>query len=231
MKRKALDLFCGAGGAAAGLAKAGFEVCGVDIRPQPRYPFRFLQGDALQVLDNLIRTGEVKEYSLIWCSPPCQRFSAMTKRWGPSAVEQHPDVLSGLRSLLQQSGADYVIENVEGAPLQKTLLLCGTMFDLQTDSGVPLRRHRIFECSFYVPQPACRHKKGVHSIGIYGGGQHPKRKTAVCGYSLADRKKAMGIDWMTWAELNESVPPAYSYYIAQWYLKDKQHIEAEVKTG
>lgn len=136
---RALDLFCGAGGAAMRLHRAGFDVVGVDIKRQPRYPFQFIQGDALALPVRL------EDFDLVWASPPCQAHTALSKMWN---AREHVDRIPETRALLVKSGVPYVIENVPGAPLKASLRLCGTMFDLRTPCGAELRRHRYFESSF-----------------------------------------------------------------------------------
>ena len=147
-----LDLFCGAGGAAMGYHRAGFDVVGVDNRPQPHYPFEFHQGDALVALDELTR-GMPKgllgvPFDAVHASPPCQRYSAAAEIHDSS--EQHPDLIEPTRHLLQAIGRPYVIENVERSPLSTSLMLCGSMFDL----GV--RRHRWFESNQLDARPPMR---------------------------------------------------------------------------
>jgi DNA (cytosine-5)-methyltransferase 1 len=145
---KLLDLFCGAGGAAMGYYRAGFEdITGVDNKPQPNYPFEFILGDALEyVIDH------GAEFDVIHASPPCQAYS-ITKSlpW----VDDYPELIEPLRNLLKETDKPYVIENVLGAPLINPLELCGSMF------GLPLIRHRLFECNppiWFPPQPhACKH--------------------------------------------------------------------------
>lgn len=139
----ALDLFCGAGGASMGLHRAGFHVTGVDIRPQPRYPFRLWQGDAL-----LIR-HKLRSFDFIWASPPCQAFTAYKRR--PNHVADRDDLIPMVRELLIESGKPFVIENVPGAPLENPITLCGSMF------GLDVRRHRLFEASFPILVPGCQH--------------------------------------------------------------------------
>ena len=126
-----LDLFCGAGGAAMGYHRAGFDVVGVDINPQPHYPFAFHQADALEY--------PLAGFDAIHASPPCQRFSTMTQRWARSSSRPGPD--EPTRSRLRESMLPYVIENVAGAPLVGPIRLCGSSF------GLPVRRHRLFEMS------------------------------------------------------------------------------------
>jgi DNA (cytosine-5)-methyltransferase 1 len=155
---RALDLFCCAGGATRGLQLAGFHVTGVDHEPQPRYC-----GDAFHQADAL--TFPIEGYDFIWASPPCQKWTAL--RFMPTAKE-HPDLIPQTRARLAASGVPYCIENVEGAPLGNSgylILLCGTMFGLQTADGrAELRRHRLFETSFSIPlRPACQH--GLSSVG------------------------------------------------------------------
>lgn len=156
-----LDLFCGSGGASMGYYNAGFEVVGVDSMPQRRYPFEFHQADAL--------TYDLQGFDFIHASPPCQKFTAL--RHMPTAKE-HPDLIPQTRALLVRSGIPYCIENVEGAPLGESgylIMLCGTMFGLQTADGrAELRRHRLFETSFSIPlRPACQHN--FTPLGVYGG--------------------------------------------------------------
>jgi DNA (cytosine-5)-methyltransferase 1 len=139
MKPRILDLFCGAGGASAGYARAGFDVVGVDLNPQPRYPFEFHQADAL--------TFPLDGFDAIHASPPCQAYSTM--RRGLWKDREHPDLIAPIRDRLIGADVPYVIENVEGARrlLVNPVLLCGTMFGLGTKEGNQLRRHRYFECS------------------------------------------------------------------------------------
>lgn len=115
-----LDLFCGAGGAGEGYRRAGFEVVGVDIKPQPKNPHRFIQGDALEYL-----AEHGGEYDAIHASPPCQAHCDLKHMWN---AKDNPDLIGPTRELLQKIGRPYIIENVEGAPLISPIILCGTMF-------------------------------------------------------------------------------------------------------
>lgn len=224
---KLLDLFCGAGGAAMGYHLAGFSVVGVDIKPQPHYPFEFHQADALEYL-----AEHGREFDAIHASPPCQAFSAMTNgRWQDRAAK-HPDLIEPTRRLLKESCVPFIIENVVGAPLINPAMLCGTMFGLKTKGGSQLRRHRLFETSFPLGLiPPCQHNDGS-AIGVYGGGQHPNRRIpATIGvwgnaggssardglvqFGTQDRRDAMGIHWMTGKELSQAIPPAYTEFIGR----------------
>ena len=128
-----LDLFCGGGGAGMGYHRAGWAVTGVDIEPQPHYPFQFIQADAM--------TFDLRGYDAIHASPPCQAFSSLKSMWN---AKEHANLIDATRERLRQNGTPYVIENVPGAPLTRLVVLCGTMFDLGTTTA-ELRRHRTFE--------------------------------------------------------------------------------------
>lgn len=230
-KPRALDLFCCAGGASMGLHQAGFDVVGVDIRPQPRYPFTFFQGDALAFpLDG---------FDFIWASPPCQAHTAMKTMHN---AKEHPDLIPATRERLKASGIPYVIENVVGAPLTDTFMLCGTMFGLGVEDA-DLQRHRIFEPSFDIGLvPECQHgaratigiygghvrnRKRARTIGIYGEGARDSRRKfdkGVPDFTVAQGREAMGIDWMTIAELSQAIPPAYAKFIGQAALA---HIDSQ----
>lgn len=201
-----------------GYSRAGFDVVGVDLVPQPRYPFAFVQGDALEYL-----TAHGHEYDAIHTSPPCQVHSTMTKGRWPD--RWHLDLVAATRSALKtlQHKVPFVIENVPTAPLINPITLCGTMFGLRTSRGNQLRRHRLFEVwpSIVGLAPECQHN-GVSAIGVYGGGQHPMRRTrrraldltaGGADFGIKERRQAMGIDWMTSAELNQAIPPAYTEFI------------------
>lgn len=156
---RALDLFCGAGGVSVGLACAGFEVVGVDLAPQPRYPFGFIQADAMTV--------QFRGFDVIFASPPCQGYTSM--RHAPGA-KGAPLLIEQVRKRLQASGVPYCIENVEEArwAMERPMLLCGSMFGLGAQ-GCRLQRHRLFECSFPVHVPCeCNHDDRP-VIGVYGG--------------------------------------------------------------
>lgn len=208
---RALDLFCKAGGASMGLHQAGFEVTGVDIEPQKRYPFSFLQGSALDINPQWAR-----RFDLIWASPPCQAHTSLNQMHN---AKKHIDLIPQTRALLQTIGIPYIIENVERAPLRKPCRLCGSMFSLGTDIA-ELRRHRLFETDFDVhpPQP-CKHGVKDRVIGVYGGHGRDRRRTVnTQDFSTEDRRKAMGIDWMNGMELSQAIPPAYSKYLAEQFI-------------
>jgi len=202
-KPRLLDLFCGAGGASMGYYRAGFEVEGVDIKPQPHYPFKFYQADALEFpLDG---------FDAYHASPPCQEYSR-TK-----SLHQHlsyPDLLNNVRTRLISTSKPWVIENVVGAPFEHWIMLCGTMFGLRT------YRHRRFETSFLMMQPEhpkhiervlnrCYDPNWVGFFCVTGGGNAP----------VAVMKQAIGIDWMTRKEFTQAIPPAYTEYIGLYLLR------------
>jgi DNA (cytosine-5)-methyltransferase 1 len=202
----ALDLFCSAGGVSMGLHRAGFDVVGIDIKPQPRYPFRFIQADALNPPVRL------EDFDFIWASPPCQAHTSLKGMWN---AKEHPDLIPATRALLQASGKPWAIENVPGAPLQFSVVLCGTMFGLGWQDA-ELRRHRLFETSSPLLAPVCQHKRKPRVIGVYGGHGRDRRRTVnTQDYPTSARREAMGIDWMTGAELSQAIPPAYSEFIVR----------------
>lgn len=207
MTIRVLDLFCGAGGAGAGYARAGAAVVGVDLSPQPRYPFDFLQADALAVL----RDGFTTSIDLIHASPPCQRYSAMQGRWGRG--DEHPDLIADVRALLATTGVPYVIENVVGAPLNRPTILCGSMFALQS-GDYQLRRHRGFEASFPIAAPDHPKHTG-QALSVYGNPGGSSTRDGLVFAQFSDWKIGMEIDWMTIAELREAIPPAYTEWIAR----------------
>lgn len=202
-----LDLFCGAGGASVGYHRAGFDVVGVDIRPQPDYPFEFHRADALEFpLDG---------FDAVHASPPCQAFSrAKHLRAAQGGKASSPDLVMPVRVRLVASWLPHVIENVPGAPIRNDVTLCGSMF------GLAVRRHRVFEVvgTILDKPPACRHKEQGRPVGVYHvmGDEIPKGgRTAK---SLAEGQAAMGIDWMRWQELKEAIPPAYTEWIGRRLL-------------
>ncbi len=215
---KLLDLFCGVGGASVGYHRAGFEdIVGIDIAPQPNYPYPFIQADALAP------PVDLDAFDLIHASPPCQAYSVATPDPG-----QHPALVEPVRALL--AGHASVIENVIGAPLHDPYVLCGSMFGLKAYdparlNDVYLRRHRAFETSFpmLLPPDRCRAYRGFIA-GVYGGGSEDRIKASrnrnkvgrpSGGYTpnVDVRRGLMGMPWATRAELNEAIPPAYTEFV------------------
>jgi DNA (cytosine-5)-methyltransferase 1 len=174
-----------------GYHRAGFEVVGVDNRPMPRYPFEFHQADAL--------TFPLEGFDAVHASPPCQRYSAMSA-CRPGLSDDYPDLIQPTRELLDSLGRPYILENVTGSPLQPHLVLCGHMLRL------PLYRHRIFETSEFLWQPEHpRHLVPGSRAGHWKAGQIVSVSGNCSPIALA--REAMGIGWMTRAELAEAIPP------------------------
>ena len=211
---KLLDLFCCAGGAAVGYHRAGFDVVGVDVNPQPRYPFEFIRADAL-TLDK----GFLRSFDAIHASPPCQSYSDLAKR--NRNGHKWPRLIEPVREMLVSTGLPYVIENVDGAPLIEPVVLCGTMF-----SELRVLRHRLFEANFFILVPPHPKHPLVHTFdkrkNHYGKTNEWTDYVQVTGggnCTVAAAKDAMGIDWMTKNELNESIPPAYAEYVGDALMK------------
>lgn len=187
-----------------GYYRAGFDVIGVDIKPQPRYPFTFVQADALEY----VAAQHGHEFDAIHASPPCQAYSKTQRIRG----NEHLDLIAATRAVLQAAGKPYVIENVPGAPLLNPVVLVGSMFGLRT------MRSRLFECSFSVPfqlapPPAARHAK-MGRLAREGEYIH------IAGHGHAEQwRKAMGIDWMSRDGLSQAIPPAYTEYIGAYLLQ------------
>lgn len=206
-KPRCLDLYCKAGGASAGYALAGFDVTGVDIEPQKRYPFRFVQGDALEYVE-----AHGHEYDLIAASPPCQAHTSLQGRWG----REYPDLIAATRAALIATGKPYVIENVVGAPLLNPLMLCGSMF------GLTIIRHRLFECSpqIWWPPFICSHPRGA--VGRRGHRGKDREWITVTGHfsDVPLAQRVMEISWMTQEELAQAIPPAYTRWIGEQMMQE-----------
>ncbi len=227
-KPRLLDLFCGAGGCAKGYQRAGFYVVGVDHKPQPRYcGDEFIQADAM--------TFPLEGFDVIHASPPCQAYTMM-RHLGKRAGENAPDLVASVRQRLRGAGVPYVIENVGGAPLLFPAMLCGSMF------GLGVRRHRFFECTEIILRTECKHAQ-KWPVAVWGDGRPSRqearreRRKPIAVYgdhpqqpgdrtyrvnrarTLAEGQEAMGIDWMEWKELTQSIPPAYTEYIGKQLIE------------
>lgn len=217
-----LDLYCCEGGAGMGYHRAGFDVFGVDIKPQPRYPFPFHLGDAIDVLGN---DEFMAGFDAIHASPPCQDHSALSSVAGKHGTGH---LLEDTRAALLALGKPYVIENVVGADMPGALTLCGTEFGLKIKhkgTTYSLRRHRLFEASFPLwGAGGCSCAPGKKPVvGIYGdhlrsrghyrsGSDFPGEDKAALG------REAMGADWMSWKGLSQAIPPAYTRFIGEQLL-------------
>lgn len=196
-----LDLYCGAGGAAVGYHRAGFEVIGVDVEPQPNYPYEFVKLDALGLLadpDGIAVFGRfLTQFDAIHASPTCQRKARVTAWRGNR--EHHPNTLTPTLAALRASTIPWVVENVPEAAdeMRADYLLCGTQF------GLPIQRHRIFERGnwdhYELTQP-CMCYRNRRILPFMHKGER----------AYAD---AMGCTWMTNVEGRQAIPPAYTEYI------------------
>ena len=231
MTLRLIDLFCCAGGASTGYAQAGFEVVGVDIQKQPRYPFPFIRGDALKPPVRL------EDFDLVWASPPCQAHSTIGKQNRKRRHYDHPDLVAPTRELIRTHPC-WIMENVMGAPLAASVMLCGSMF------GLDVRRHRLFETTFLVPHPPCQHefhtprfisldkrrRLPVGQVSVHGGSQLAGVVGVHGHLNYAGERKlreaAMGIDWMDDYGLTQAIPPAYSEHIGRYAMIALGRIEA-----
>ncbi len=218
---KLLDLFCGAGGAAMGYHRAGFEVVGVDIKPQPHYPFEFHQADAL--------TYPLEGYDAYHASPPCQDDSIATQKWKNRGYI-YPQLIEPTRQLLIKTGKPYVVENVTGAKrrLNNPILLCGLTF------GLKVVRHRWFEVEPFILSPghssrqchgAVTRKIAINDPAGHGMSGHTYRALIVAGHGgnsqsfrWQDWQEAMDINWMSKQEFTQAIPPAYTEYIGKYLI-------------
>ena len=222
---KLLDLFCCAGGAGRGYHDAGFEVTGVDIKDQPRYPYEFIQGDALDYARN-----HGHEYDAIHASPPCQAYSA-TKSFHEN---QHPDLVAETREVLNGIGKPWVMENVVGAPLEDPMKLDGRHFGITAPDvdGVMLKlvRPRLFESNFELRAPDSWYPNSdLHTASVYGAGggwtprrrDDPERRGGYIPHTDVV-KRLLGIDWMTKHELSQSVPPVFAQWVGEQLAQEVQ---------
>lgn len=212
-----LDLFCGAGGASMGYHRAGFDVVGVDIKPQPRYPFPFILGNAIDILRRMLQ-GEkflasdgrwygIEDFDAIHASPPCQKYTKAGKQWRGNGKE-YPDLIDTTRRLLIETIKPYVIENVPGAPLINPVVLNGGIFSML------VHRVRLFECSFDIPMVLMNQLASPVKMGrkiSNGDVIQPVGNFSNVTYA----RKQMEIDWMTRSELAQAIPPAYTEFIGK----------------
>ena len=190
-----------------GYYQAGFEVVGVDNKPQPHYPFEFHQADALEY--------SLDGFDAFHASPPCQAYTIARNN---GQVKESPDLIFIVRDLLNETDKPFSIENVAGAPLLNAVQICGASFGLGV-SGFDLNRHRYFECNFPILTMPCQHRRG-RTIGVYGHGtnKYHREKFGRC-VLVSEMREAMGIDWMNREELSQAIPPAYTEYIGKYLMQ------------
>lgn len=207
-----LDLFCGAGGAAVGYHRAGFEVVGVDIAYQAHYPFDFVQADAITALQTRWRFE--RAFDVIHASPPCQAYTTMNNRHGSASLA----LIEKTREALEETGLPYVIENVSGAKrkMVNPVELTGEMF------GLGVHRPRLFESNVMLMVPP-RPTRQIDAKAVYGKQDGRRLWTRTDGTelhvaSLEEAQIAMGIDWMDWDEIREAIPPVYTQFVGEQIL-------------
>ncbi|MGN6128494.1 MAG: hypothetical protein ACTHON_18200 [Humibacter sp.] len=208
-----LDLFCCQGGAAAGYAAAGFEVVGIDLNPQPRYPYPFIQANALDC-----SRWTFADFDFVHASPPCQHDSDTQRIMRGT----HPDLIADVRCMLDRSGRPYVIENVRGAvpKLRNPVMLCGSMFGMET------YRHRYFETGGGFRLTAPEHPAHTAPQTKMGRAIKPGEFGQFIGnFSGVDHaRKVMGVPWMNRDGIRECIPPAYTEWIGRGFLAQRKEV-------
>jgi DNA (cytosine-5)-methyltransferase 1 len=188
---------------------AGFEVTGVDIVRKKNYPFTFIKGNAMDILQDL---DFLNQFDVIHASPPCQVYTSarhLMKAQGHTTSK--PDLLAEVRTALEVWGGTYVIENVVGAPMGG-VTLCGSSF------GLKVRRHRKFESNRSLTTQECNHRAQGRPVGVYGSMNDSIPKGGQTAKTLIEGQEAMGIDWLGWGSLKESIPPLYTQFVGRQLL-------------
>lgn len=210
MKRKVLDLFCGAGMASDGYAQAGYEPHGIDINPQPHYPYTFQQANALEILESELP----EDYDLIHVSPPCQAHTrAKHLRQAQNGTSKYDDLLTPVLAILRSKWMHkaWVAENVPGAPgMENAVTQCGSAY------GLGVRRHRLFLSNREIAGTVCDHKTQGRPWGVYHvmGDRIPKGGRTV--NTLEQGLEVMGVDrHIPWNSLKEGFPPHYTRHIGE----------------
>jgi len=195
------------GGGSVGYHTAGFEVVGVDIKKQKRYPYEFIQADALDIFKD---KDFMNSFDAIAASPPCQTHSITQHlRNAQGKSTDKVDLIPQTREALIATGKPYIIENVPGAPLINPVQVCGSAF------GLKVRRHRRFESNVKLVGTICKHKEQGRPVGVYGSMKDEIPKGGKTATSIEEARTAMGIDWMLWGELVEAIPPLYTMFLGQ----------------
>jgi DNA (cytosine-5)-methyltransferase 1 len=207
--RRLLDLFSGAGGAAVGYHRAGFEITGIDHAAQPHYPYAFVQTDALNVLTNECWRPLIESHDVIHASPPCQSYSAYRRR-GSGVGARAPDLVAPVREALIATGKPYIIENIPRSPLLDPVMVCGSSF------GLDLQRHRLFESNVPLVAPPCNHDWQTPRFPPATNRANLRCTVEVGAYRCHKyAPSAMGIHWMNRDELTEAIPPAYTEFLGR----------------
>lgn len=208
-----LDAFCCQGAASKGYSDAGFDVVGIDIDPQPRYPYEFELGDAVQFIRD-----HGHEFDVIHASPPCQRYSKAQRIQG----REHPDLIAATRAALLAVGVPYVIENVEEAraELINPAMLCGAAFGLRT------YRHRLFEVNIHLEVPL-HYEHTVRTVKMGRAVQPGDFYHAVGNFSGVDYiREDMGVPWMNRDGIRECIPPLYAEFIGSQLIEHLTSVRA-----
>ena len=194
-----------------GYYRAGFEVIGVDMQNQKKYPFRFIKADVKDILRD---HKFLKSFNAIAASPPCQIFSSTkhlrdAQKRKTKKVNMIPETIEGL----MMSGKPWIVENVEGSSLNDSVRVCGSAF------GMKIRRHRLFKSNVNIIGTSCYHKEQGKPVGIYGQLKDKIPNGGQTAVNLKEAREAMGIDWMPWTSLVEAVPPNYTEYLGKQLIR------------
>jgi DNA (cytosine-5)-methyltransferase 1 len=210
---KLLDLYCGAGMASDGYKQAGFtDITGVDINPQPHYPYMFIQADAIEFLKN----EDLEQWDVIHASPPCQAHTrAKHLRTAQGGTSKYMDLLTPTLEILNNLAMPWVAENVPGAPgMEDAVVECGSAY------GLGVRRHRLFLSNVRLAGSGCDHKTQGRPWGVYHVMADSIPKGGRTVRTLQQGWEVMGVDReIPWNSLKEGFPPAYTKHIGEQLLE------------
>ena len=211
---KLLDLFCGVGLAADGYYAAGFtEIVGVDINPQPNYPYEFIRGDALTWLPEIL---DGSDFDAVHASPPCQMHTrAKHLRKAQGGESKYADLLTPTLRALQGQEIPWVVENVPGAPgMENAVVECGSVY------GLGVRRHRLFLSNVPLVGSGCDHKAQGRPWGVYHVPNDAIPQGGRTARNVEHGREVMGVDRdVTWQELKEGFPPHYTKHVGEQLIE------------